>query len=702
MKFLIECGDYSQEFSLPEGSTVIGSARGSRLLLEFPGVEPKHAQCYWDGSPRVVLKSLGPRLVVNGEQTDRTRLAAFDEIRIGEVKLTFMLSSAAAEESGDAPEDEAETVVPGTGSEGVEGGVSFDDAPDDSEIGKSLQKASKEQLPAEEGRPTELIQRDGKWILRDLVTDREVEISPIEAQSHGAMVEDAPEEVVATPVKPSPRSRARRAKKSKLPMVIVPLLLCLGVILFFSLKNKNGANDPQKTHQQFERQIRMGFAWLQKDKPAEAKARFRSGLLLIPESRLSRILLDIADIESTRGKSYENYRWAAAEQVYAELEKSTDATGDMREFARNRSKFVVTHRIHAGVIKEARELFDQGDPIQAEEKTRKLPEDSLILRQYKDWALKCRQEAFNAHLASMTSSFKAQEWDAVMTTGERAAELNPDSTRLADLRELAQKSKFAQTRLGTALELLDTGRRLKATPKDATSVLQQAALQLKTEDGYVWEGTSYRKKGVEALREIHQLIEELSAEELVQNAIQLFAVGEAEKALGLLSGDKLSPTAQGLKKRIAQSMQLVKKAKEYDASKQYEAARDSWNDLLKLAGTGTVSHRQAQSRLKWYEDNSGAIATEYWKFAMSVVEDHPNRSRALLRAALAWSGSHRESKKALDDLNRKADLEYRLGYTKREQNVEEAKKHFRTAAKFAEENSELAIKAMRELRKLED
>jgi hypothetical protein len=78
---------------------------------------------------------------------------------------------------------------------------SIEDAPDDSEVGKSLQKVSKEMIPAEEGRPTELIQHDGKWILRDLVTNREVEISPIEAQSHGAIVEDAPEEVVATPVK---------------------------------------------------------------------------------------------------------------------------------------------------------------------------------------------------------------------------------------------------------------------------------------------------------------------------------------------------------------------------------------------------------------------------------------------------------------------------------------------------------------------
>jgi hypothetical protein len=702
MKFLIECGDYSHEFNLPEGSTVIGSARGSRLLLEFPGVEPKHAQCYWDGSPRVVLKSLGAPLIVNGEQTDRTRLAAYDEIRIGEVKLTFLLSSAGP--VSDTPDDEEGDTVPEPeeSGESVEGGVSFEDAPDDSEVGKSLQKVSKEMIPAEEGRPTELIQRDGKWILRDLVTNREVEISPIEAQSHGAIVEDAPEEVVATPVKASPRSRLGRAKKSKLPLAIVPALLCLGVILFFSLRNKNGANDSQKTHQEFERQIRMGFAWLQKDRPAEAKDRFKSALNLIPESRLSRILLDLADIESSRGKGYENYRWAAAEQVYAELEKSPDASVDMREFARNRSKYVVTHRIHAGVIKEARQLFDQGDPIQAEEKIRKLPKDSLILRQYKEWVLKCRQEAFNALLASMTKSFEAQEWDAVVATGERAAEINPDSTRLSDMRKLAQKSKLAQTRLSTALELLDTGRRLKATPKDATSVLQQAALQLKTESGYVWEGTAYRKKGVEALQEIIQLIEQLSAEELVQSAIQLFATGEAQKALELLSGDKLSTTALGLKKRIAQSMQLEKKAKEYDTSKQYEAARDSWNDLLKLAGEGTASHLRAQSRLKWYEDNAGVIATEYWKFAMSVIEDHPQRSRALLGAALAWSASHKESKKALDGLNRKANLQYRLGYTKREQNAEEARKHFQSAAKFAEENSELAIKARRELRKLDD
>jgi hypothetical protein len=87
---------------------------------------------------------------------------------------------------------------------------------------------------------------------------------------------------------------------------------------------------------------------------------------------------------------------------------------------------------------------------------------------------------------------------------------------------------------------------------------------------------------------------------------------------------------------------------------------------------------------------------------MSVIEDHPHRSRSLLGAALTWSENHAESKKALDELNRKAQLEYRLGYTKREQNVEEAKKHFQSAAKFAEENSELAIKAMRELRKLEE
>ncbi|MDA0841212.1 MAG: FHA domain-containing protein [Planctomycetota bacterium] len=640
MKFLIECEDYSQEFKLPEGSTVIGTGAGSRLLLEFPGVEPRHAQFYWDGSRQVILKSLGAPLFVNGKQTARAPLVAFDEIQIGEVKLTFLRSSAGDERQEEEEEKRTSQGLEASG-ERIEADVSLNNAPDDSEVG-------------------------------------------------------------GTPVEALPGPGVHRPKKSKLPQVFGLGVLCLAGVLLFSLTNKNDTENQQKIHQDYERHVRMGFAWLQEDKPAEAKARFRTGLQLMPESRLSRILLGIADIESTRGNCYENYRWTEAEQYFSELQKSTEAPSDMLEFARNRLMFVMTHRIHAEIIAEARQLFDRGDSIQAEEKIRKLPEDSLLLCQYKDWVLECRQDAFNVLLASMTKSSDAQEWDDVLAAGKQAAEINPDSTRLSVMTELAQKSKVARARLSTALELLDTGRRLKATPNDATSVLQQAALQLKNEAGYVSEGTAYQTRSVEVLEEIHQLLELCSAEELVQSAFKLFASGEAQKALDWLNGEKLSPTALGLKNRIAQSLQLEKKAKEYDTSKQYEAARDSWRDLLKLAGEGTAYRLQAQSRLKWYEDNAEAIAGEYWKFAISVVEEHPNRSRALLQAALSWSEDHKESKKALDDLNRKAELQYRLGYTKRGQNVEEARKHFQTAAKFAEENSELAIKAMRELRKLED
>ena len=710
MKFLIRCGDYRDEYRLQEGSTIVGSSRNCRLVLDFPGVEPRHAQCYHDGKHQVVLKALASQapVLVNGQPVDRAELRPYDEIRVGEVSVTFL------------PEESVEAVPPAE--DGLEagspaGGISFDEAPDDTTHGPDHEPLSFPPAPraadpsgiSTEGRPTELIQREGRWILRDLVTGREIEISPVEAAARGAEVDGnqqpSPTEVEATPMRPegSLAPQGRRRMPMLAALVCVALAVCAIAAIYVSLKDR--PRDPASLHAEHDRELRTGFAFLMQDKFDRARGHFKKAASLLPESKLPDILFDVAELEAGKGKGYESFRWNAAGALYEELERHPDASAEMREHARRRAAFVTTYKVHRNVVQQARDLAELGKFVEAYDKTKSIPAESPVGRQNASWIETTKTEAFKALLDGARVAHEERKWTLAVNLANRAGEIVPRSAAVDMSLTASRRARLAETRVAEARKLYQATDKLAEKPDEACTALKEALTRLRGNDGgNVFARTPLEAEGEGLAREIRYRLNTFAGTKAKAEILMMFRRGEGPAALEALSkqADTLPPDALAAKPGIQRVVQLFERARQFDEDKQYEAARELWKSLLaEVPDKQNAYHQQALARSGWYQENAGEIAGEYWKWAMNMIDDNPSKARQFLNAALNWDPKSEKVTKAVSDLDKKAELHFRLGYTLSKEDKEKARLNYEKALKYAAPDSELGIKSARELRKLD-
>jgi len=704
MKFLIECGDHADEFVIPEGSTVIGAARGCRMMVDLPGVAPRHAQCYFDGNQHVTIKPLSSDhpVIVNGQEVERADLHSYDEIRLGEAKLTFIMETAKEPEPG-------EDLPAGAG---ATSGVTFEEAPDDStfeERPESMSLATVEKpgqsLPeTTEGRPTELIHRDGRWILRDLLTGREVEVTPHEAEEIEARkAAAASDEVEARPL-PSEKSVARTAKSRRV-LLAIGAIVVVGLAVWLLVRPE--ARPPERKLEDYERSLRMGFASLAQDDLERATAHLEKSTKLVPESKLARILLDLAQLESERGESYRSYRWGAAESLYQELKRHPDASGEMQQLAHARIVLVTSFRVHESMLKEAEELAALGRPAEAYAKALRIPGDSVLREQSGSRLKKIRVAAVSDLLNKARVARQEGRWDRAVRYASDAVKVDPDSAPAEKELSLCRKVRSAEMALATAQGLLEASRELEGSPIEAVQLLRKALAEIRHEGQRpLYEGTPLESKGQSLLKNIEETIASLEDAKVTSAVAELFTQGNGKAALEMIerNQDALPAGALAMRPTIEAAIRLLSAATQLDEKRQYVEARESWRRLAeKVTDPENEYHRQAKVRLQWYQENTGAIAEEYRKWALSLLGDNPLKAREFLNGALQWDPQNEEASKALKELDKQAELHFRLGFAIRNREGEKAKarQHFLNVLDYAEENSDLAIKARQELKKLE-
>jgi len=708
MKLLIKCGDHTDEFVIPEGSTVIGSRQDCRLTLAFPGVGPRHAQCYFGGTQHVTIKPLssGYPVTVNGQEIEHADLHPYDEICLGEVTLTFTMES---------PRPEAATPDVAPPAEGASRGISFDEAPDDSAFearpeGMDLVTVGKpgQSLPeTTEGRPTELIHRDGRWILRDLVTGRETEITPGEARELEAQRAEAGFDNVEARPLPVEEATPNPLRRLLIPLVSVVGLAVLAVATMVILTRKD--QEPAgRDLVEYQRSLRIGFAFLAQDDLEQATAHLKKGTAVLPESRLIQILLDIAELEAARGEDHRDYRWRSAENLYRELERDLDATAEMRSFAHDRLVFVRSFRLHEITFKQAEELVALGQFVKAYEKARQIPEDSVMLKQRGLRLNEVRQGAVAELLRRARSAMHGGKWDLAVKRAREAVDIDPNSTEAKRVLLQSQRAHLADARLAVAQGLLDAAEEMASHPAKELELLRKALAELEEESQRpVFERTPFESRGQNLLESIQSRIASFKDAKAASKVRQLFDQGQGEAALEILlkEKDSLPDSALGLQSTIGAVLRLASAATELDGANQYEPAREKWQRVVeKIPNEQNAYRRQAQERLTWYQENSGSISEECRKWALELTDDNPSKARELLKGALRWDPKNEEALAMVNALDGKALMHYRTGFAMRtrkdQQELAEARKHFELAIKYAEENSDTAIKARQELRKL--
>jgi tetratricopeptide (TPR) repeat protein len=380
----------------------------------------------------------------------------------------------------------------------------------------------------------------------------------------------------------------------------------------------------------------------------------------------------------------------------------------MREFAHQRIVFITSFRVHQTALKEAEDLMALGRSVEAFDKARQIPPDSVLVKQDPARFAKIRQEAVADLLNKARVAQQEGNWDRALKYAKDAADADPGSAQAEKALSLARRAKTAATRLEAAQELFDASKKLEESPAEALQLLRKALAELQEEGARpVFEGTPLESRGQGLLKDIEGRMAAVQGAKVTSSVSQLFAQGNGKAALELLEKEKDSLPASTLvlKPKILEAVRLLDAATQMDENKQFETAREAWQRLVEtVADDPNEYRRRALARLQWYKENANLVAEEYRKLALAMVEDNPPAARKALNSAKGWSPENPEVLKALAELDKKAELYFRLGYAlrNRAEDKEKAREHFLNVLRYAEENSDRAIQARLEMKKLED
>ncbi|MBI2195292.1 MAG: hypothetical protein HYU36_25205 [Planctomycetes bacterium] len=704
-KLQIQCGSHRDEFVLPEGSTIIGGAASCRLRIPSPGLQPLHVKCYHDGRGKVILTRLSERglVEINGRSVPPEQpqmVLPGDRISLGEVVLVLV---------GDALEPAAPPVpvspAPESGETGARG-ISFDEAPDyapgNASAVQQLSERSSTRSLSQGGRPVDLLQHDGRWFLRDRETHREVEITPVEAEARRAGVyrgeAGGVTDVEAAPIAAAPGASPGQVRRRVL--AAVALAAFAGVLVLWRPWGQPAVT-PQAVLSDFEGHIRLGFSLLLAEDFSGARYQFETARRVLPDDRLSSIALDAVHLEANRGEQFERYRWDVAEHLYRELERNPRAAPEVREFARKRTGFVTTHRVQEATWRSARQLLEQGLVREACAKARSIPADSIVHRQQKAWFEALPRAAARVLAQEAEEARRAQQWTRAIEVAREALQLDEACAEARQTEAESAAAQNAQQCLAEARALLTPAGPEKA---DQTARRLEKALSVSQGSGVrpLFAGTPFESEGLDLVKEIHQRLNSLQAEQRAQVIERLFHEGNGRDALKMLAeaAGSLPASTVGLEAQIERAVKLHEEAAGCEQVKDYGGAKRAWAGLKDaVPDADNAYHRLAQRSLERYERDAGTISDEFRRWATQILETSPAKARDMLRQSLQWDPGNRESARTLLEMDKQANQHFQLGYTNRTRDRAKAREHFERAVQFAEEGSEVSLKAAEELKK---
>ncbi|MDA1137907.1 MAG: FHA domain-containing protein [Planctomycetota bacterium] len=664
-----------QIYPLKEGTVSIGRSKDCGLVIPTKGVSREHAEITVKGN-EIIIRDLHSSngIFVNEQKVKEISLADGDLIGLGKFKITFegggaesdatMVDATPVDNDRPVRFDDVSTEETDKNAPQEELGFVEDRPPkqEDTPVDQRFVPVKYEE-PAQTGALAvgpQLVQKDGKWYLKDPTTGREVEIVP--KHQTGAAEEGDPVQAEALP-----------AQRSPLKLVIagvgalVILLVCASILLK-PPPPKQGPRPPDKM--EFIAAVDEGVSLLERNDYESAKKIFLRAHGWKPEYSIGKVLADVTDKLEAGSSDPLSYDWDTLFTNFNELKNSVYSTSKVEAFAKIKQEWVLTEKKFQAVVSRGLDQLKRNDPEAALDTLQKVPKASPSYLRAKDPIVQAKASCAAKYEALAKNDISTRTWETAIQNYEKADQFTdePDtfSRQLDDIRKWQTHSTFLE----------------EAKEKQVKDELAAAMTLLAKVDA-----TSPYRPESDALKEtVQEELNRRSKDKHLNKVLDLYTAGNGEAALELMEEENVG-LDEPTKAKIRRVVMAMQQAEQLFKEKEYEKARSKWEEVTTIEpDTENGYNKQAVQKLDDFENKRRDFAAEYERMAEQALKDGDfSKARDLFTLAQRDDPEGRLGKRGLEDLRSRAQKAYQDGLVlENRKETKEAIAAFKQALIYAE------------------
>ncbi|MGO8705536.1 MAG: FHA domain-containing protein [Candidatus Brocadiia bacterium] len=646
MRLIAEFKGERREHRLGQGTLVIGRDPSCDIAFADPKLSRRHLECSVEGG-RIVVRDLKTKngTFLGSQRIEEARLPPGVPLRAGDVWLRF--ETEAQEESlvpspgtaqGAPPPPDLESRVPAA-----------ENYEQDDEPTPSVDEAAPAPGPAADD--ARVVVRDNRWYLRDAETGLEVEIVPL--QKGGAAPEAAAppgaqlpariirrDETIAAPRAavraPGPGmfstlmgDRKRRIRILVAALAALTVLLVVGVVL-----SRRPKPIPLLTRAQYRKTVDHAVELFQTD-PAAAAEQLQA-LQQQPaegDPKLAKILQEAFAADAAGVKNLEK-GYETAEAKWEEVRKSAESTDATVSLARERFDWFQSQVIDLTYLVAARDAMKQGAYLKVLENAVSLDKSG----KYGKEAAELTQQATDAIMKAVNAEAGQMQWTAAATRLGELIKARPD---LAD----SLRPKVAEYEQNEAQRI---------SLEEARQLVQQGKFN---EAGPVLEkiGTTgpYAEQAAALMKQVRQ-------SDLVKAAQKAYDSGSGEQAVDMLTKAGLGDSPAVARMRAV----MADKAKAHDAleARHFGEAKAAWEEILRLEPAQTNAYAlEAKHNLDSLPEAVKAGAHRLVDKADEDFQDHKYQAaRDDYQEALKLDPASKDAKDGLARMSKSALFDFNI------------------------------------------
>ena len=693
-------------FPLREGASVIGRAEACHIMVVAKGVSRRHAQVVVEGGEASV-RDLGSSngVYVNGKKVSSdTPIKQGDIVGLGSFKFTFeggdesdatLVEATPISDEPERPEVETERFEPDG-----DGSLNFDDAAEVQNDVPSEEPGGfiEDQPPSEDDTPVDeqfapvkyepdaqqavgpqLVQRDGKWFLRDPDTEREVEIVPKWEQegAEGAEAPEGAEEVV-------PQARRR----SPLKIVAVAMGAVITFVLLIGLfKEPPPKAQPNYPPRLYNEAVNQGIQFLTDSKYEEAKKVFESAHRNLPERGVADTLVHLTNRLVANSKAPADTDWQALERDLKELKDSIYSTARIEAFAVDLLEKADREQQYIAIVSQGIDRLKAGDSEKALDDLGDVPKDSPSYKVAEPHIAKARENLRVKYENLAKNAETIQNYPQAIKHYRLASRYAENLDAYAEELEKCRKWQ-------TDSNMLDEGRKaFEEARHDAVKPLLADIL----------EDSPYRKEANALIEELEAKLAEIDQSEILTRITQLYLAGKGDEALRLIEDDELDEKVdQALLAKINRVLKAMKDADAAMQVKNYDEASKKWDEVTQSEpDEENQYHQQALEKLEEFERRRPEFAKDYeGRAAAANREGKFQDARRLAKKAQEYDPEGTRGAGLLKTLTEQAKIAYGQGLVLEQKDAKKAVEFFKKAREYAEPGSFHDTDSQRRIMKL--
>jgi len=370
-----------KEYQIPDGNMILGRDKECDLHIDNPEVSRHHISLIRRGD-LVMIRDLNSSngTQVNYQKVEEAKLSAGDVVGLGKLKLYY--------DDGTL----GEASVPEKALNG--GAASASPSPE-----PAKKEKEKEKLPEGDVQP-KLMQKSGKWFLKDPRTGKEVEIVAATAEQYKKEGAEVIEEV------PLDKKLGSFYKKHKLLTIVgvafIVLMFSAGLVKISmdGKKNNNNIPKPKISNEKFEAAVKNATDQFDRGNLKSAGAFLTQAQQAVPGTELVKtitaIMMALKNVLKKRDWNEFDFRNTLKNIEYAD--KDPDSSMVLKGWLSKWKKKINTERSAQGSTNDIRAIWNSKDYLKTIDACNKFVSDpSFKNTSWVRWANNLKKKALKAH-----------------------------------------------------------------------------------------------------------------------------------------------------------------------------------------------------------------------------------------------------------------------------------------------------------------